>query len=706
MVHGDFGYMEGDRLGKPYDLRLLARLARFARPVWRVLAVAALFIVLNSCIELLLPYLTRVAIDDYIVRQAQRVELKDLPGGLAARLQKELPGTPARSGVMFISEKAWRKLDPALIHKVRGSGAVDKNPWYPAPPGAEAKALAKQHPGLFVRVGPELLISTRDLARLSPQQRQKLRAPDVTGLIWLALFFAGASAIAFGLSYYQAMLLERSGQVVMLDIRRRLYGHLLTRSVAFFAKNPVGKLVTRLTNDVQNLNEMYRNTLVALCQDIFSLAGIVAVLLWLDLRLALLCLGLTPLIAALAWIFSRLARNAFRAMQGHLGRINSFLSETMNGLGVVKLFRAEKAGQEEFERLNQAYYQAGMKQIKVFAVFFPLTDLFASLAIGLIIWYGGGQVVSDRLSLGTLVAFLFYMQKFFRPVRDIAEKYNVLQAAMASAERIFHLLDDQTRLPALSLAHPPREKVKGEVRFEDVAFAYQPGQPVLRGVDFRVPAGEAWAVAGPTGSGKTTLVNLLMRHYDPTGGRVLLDGVDLKAYSPGELAGLVALVSQEVYIISASFLENITLGRAEVDDARLQSALEVSGAKVIASRLPGGLDTRLGEGGHELSAGQRQIVSLARALAGGPKVLVLDEATASVDPESERLIQKALPLVMGGRTSLVVAHRLSTIQRADNILVMQKGRIVESGKHQDLIGRGGLYANLVRLQKIRNQGED
>ena len=705
MPWGDFGYMEGDKLGKPYDMRLLARLAAQARPMARTLLAAGLLIMMSAGLDLVLPYLTRQAIDGYILRQAYRVELSRARPELAGRLKKMAGGSLLRGadGVVFVPERTWRDLDPRLSAAFVKADLVGFEPWYLAPDEPGAEEVFAQRPDWFARAGGRLLIAPENLARLSAKQTLTLRGPDLSGLAWLAVIFTCTSLAAFLLGFWQHVLLERAGQQVMLGLRRRLYSHLLSRSVRFFSENPVGKLVTRLTNDVNNINEMFRNTLVALFQDIFILFGIVAMLLWLDLRLAALCLSLVPVISLMAYFFARLARDAFRAMQGHLGRINSFFNETLSGLNVVKLFRAEAQGMAEFERLNQAYFLAGIKQVKVFAVFMPLSDLFASLAVGLIVWYGGGQVVRDQLSLGTLVAFLFYVQKFFRPVRDIAEKYNILQAAMASAERIFHLLDDKSELPRPDKFTPPPANEKGRVEFKGVSFGYDPQKPVVRRADFIIPSGQTWAVVGPTGAGKTTLVGLLLRAYDPQQGRVLLDGVDLRSLSPADLARMVALVPQEVFLFSGTVRENTHLDRPWVDADSMEKALAASGAMEFISGLPQGLDTKVGEGGRGLSAGQKQLIALARALAGSPRMLILDEATASVDPESERLIQKALPAALAGRTSLVVAHRLSTIQNADQILVMSKGRIVERGRHEELLGAGGLYSKLVRLNRIKSR---
>ena len=704
MPPGDFGYMEEGELGKAYNLSLLARLAGYLGKSKRILALAALLVLVTTLLELALPYVTRVGIDNYMVRQALALRLGKATPEQEQALKAQAAGNIIQGphGGAYITEPDLRKVDQRLVAQLRRDGVVDESPYYLAPDNDTTKALAKQYPSLFIRADGRFLIRTADLERLPEESLRELRTPDAHGLAVLGLAFALLSFFGLAFEYGQSMILERAGQEMMYSLRQDLFGHVLSRSSAFFSKNPVGKLVTRITNDVQNINEMFRSTLVSLIKDVFMLLGIVAVMLALDATLALACLTLVPLIAVMAYVFARLAREAFRALQGHLGRINSWLSETLSGLAVVQLLRAEAAGSRRFRGMNQSYYEAGMKQVKVFAVFMPLAELFSALAVALIIWYGGGQVIQDRISLGTLVAFLSYMQMFFRPVRDLAEKYNILQAAMASGERIFNLLDDDAALPLPSEPVDP-EPGPGRVVFENVSFGYDPAKPVVREVSFSIPPGQIWAVVGPTGAGKTSLTSLLMRLYDPQQGRVLVDGVDLKTMDRAAIARRVALVPQEVVLLAGTIADNVLLDRSQATEDDLQRALEVSGASTFVDQLPEGAQTQLGEGGRKLSAGQRQILSLARALAGRPKVLILDEATSSVDPASERLIQQALPRVMAGRTSLVVAHRLSTIRNADNILVMQNGRVVEQGRHDELAAAGGLYARLVRLEEMKDK---
>jgi ABC-type multidrug transport system fused ATPase/permease subunit len=460
----------------------------------------------------------------------------------------------------------------------------------------------------------------------------------------------------------------------------------------------VGRLVTRVTNDVENLNEMFKSVVITVFKDIFVLVGILAVLLYMSWKLALVCFTLVPVIFGLALLFSTLAREAFRELRTTVARINAFLQERLSGMHVIQLFVMEGHQGRAFEKINQDNYLAGMKQIRVFAVFMPLMELASACAIGLLIWHGGGKVISEQLTLGALVAFITYIQMFFRPIRDISEKYNIMQAAMASTERIFEFLDHHEEIPEPVRPIQPAER-KGRLTFEDVTFGYQTGKPVVKDVSFDVAPGRTVAVVGATGAGKSTLVNLAERFYDPDAGAVLLDGVDLRQLASETLRSRMGLVMQDVFIFSGKLKENISLGDSRINEDAIRDAARKANALPFIQRLPEGLDQELGEGGVNLSAGERQLLSFARALAGDPLLLILDEATSSVDPETERSIQEAISRITRKQTTLVVAHRLSTVREADRILVMHHGRIVEQGRHDELMARQGIYYRLHLLQE-------
>ena len=395
-----------------------------------------------------------------------------------------------------------------------------------------------------------------------------------------------------------------------------------------------------------------------------------------------------------------MARDAFRELRQKVAKINVFLQERLSGMRIIQLFAREAHQMERFIRINHENYLAGMRQIRIFAVFMPLMEILSSFALALVIWYGGGKVISEQLTLGTLVAFISYIRMFFRPIRDISEKYNIMQAAMASTERILEFMDHREIIP--EPGHPKRVKqTAGHLRFKNISFAYRRDTPVLHQIDFEIKPGEMVAIVGATGAGKTTIVNLLERFYDPTSGQVLLDGIDLREWSKQDLRSQIGLVMQDVFIFSGTLQENITLGQEKLGRDAVEKAAKEVNALPFIHRLPDGFLQEIGEGGSNLSGGERQLLSFARALAHDPKVLVLDEATSSVDPETERLIQEAIFRITKKRTTLVVAHRLSTIQRADRILVMHHGRIREQGTHNELMALGGIY---FRLNQLRAKG--
>ena len=522
-------------------------------------------------------------------------------------------------------------------------------------------------------------------------------ARDLSGLVAIAALYLGTLFAAFAFEYAQTWTMQTTGQKVMLDLRMQIFSHLHRLDVRFYDRNPVGRLMTRVTGDVDVLNELFTSGVVSIFGDAFTLVGIMAVLVWMDWRLALVAFAVLPFIALITQWFRANVRDSYRTVRTWIARINAYLQERITGTSTVQLFRREARDYAAFDDIDRAHRDANVQSIFYYAVFYPAVELVSALAASLIIWYGGGRVMENALTLGSLVAFLQYSQRFFRPISDMSEKFNVLQGAMASSERIFALLDTpvEVKSPEVRLK---ADTTGGVIAFEDVTFSYVPGEPVLKNVSFRVDPGQRVALVGATGSGKTTIVNLLLRFYDVEAGRITIDGVDIRQMDLAALRAMFGLVLQDVHLFSGTIADNVRLGHTEIDEAQVRSALEAVHAWAFVSRMPGGLSTPVAERGSTLSVGQKQLLSFARALAFDPRVLVLDEATSSVDTETELLIRDALRVVMRGRTTIAIAHRLSTIQDTDRILVLHKGELRESGTHQELLAARGLYHRLYQLQ--------
>ena len=517
-----------------------------------------------------------------------------------------------------------------------------------------------------------------------------------SGLAVVAALFFAALVLTSVVLYVQARVMQMMGQRIMADLRHQLFSHLQRLSIAYFDRNPVGRLVTRVTNDVDALNELFTAGLVSIFGDIVLLGGIVLALFWLDWRLALVTFAILPLLLGLSIWFKARARQTYRRVRVKLASINSFLQEHVTGMSVVQLFGRERAVAEDFSGVNDEHREANLDAIYYYAVYYPMVELITALGLGLILWYGGGSVIAGGLSLGVLVAFLQYAQRFYQPLADLSEKYNILQGAMAASERVFGLLDTEPEVAEPAQPWIP-ERVRGEVEFDDVRFAYKDDEPVLRGISFRVEPGETVAIVGHTGAGKSTLANILLRFYDVDSGTVRLDGRDLREWRLADLRSNVGLVLQDVFLCAGTIGDNIGLGDPALDAATLEAAAREVHAFDFIERL-GGLSAPVQERGGGLSVGQKQLVAFARALAFDPQVLILDEATSSIDTETEQLIQSALGRLLAGRTSLVIAHRLSTIQRADRILVMHSGELREQGTHRELLAQRGIYYRLHQLQ--------
>jgi ATP-binding cassette, subfamily B, multidrug efflux pump len=600
---------DDDVVGKAYDARLMRRLLGYLRPHWRSVLLGLVVIVCTSLLQLVQPWLTKVAIDDYIAHG------------------------------------------------------------------------------------------------------------DLAGVGRVALLFLAVLVGVFVLEFAQTWISQTIGQGIMFEMRMAIYGHLQRVDVAFYDRHAVGRLMTRVTSDVDALNDLFSAGVVAVFGDAFMLVGIFGVVLWMDWRLALVAFSVLPLIVLVTQWFRRHVRESYRRVRGWVARINAFLQENVTGMATVQLFRREAVNFERFAAINRGHRDANVEAIFYYAVFYPAIEAVAALAAALIIVAGGHWVGTGTLTLGALVAFLQYAQRFFRPISDMSEKFNLLQAAMASSERIFTLLDTPVTIAAPEAPQPRPAGSRGHIVFDHVWFAYGVDAAtvaaatadgsainwVLRDVSFEVPAGQRVGIVGATGAGKTTIISLLLRFYDVQRGRILVDGVDIRALDLAELRGICGLVLQDVYLFSGSIAENVRLGRTAIPRAEIERAVAAVHADRFVAALPDGLDTRVGERGASLSVGQKQLLSFARALAGDPAVLVLDEATSSVDTETELLIRDALHVLMAGRTTIAIAHRLSTIQDVDRILVFHRGELRESGSHQELLAQRGLYERLYQLQ-YRDQG--
>jgi ATP-binding cassette subfamily B multidrug efflux pump len=521
-------------------------------------------------------------------------------------------------------------------------------------------------------------------------------AGDLSGLFLIAAVFLVTLCGSFAFEYLQTATMQTIGQRIMFDLRMQIHGRLNRLDLRFYDRNPVGRLMTRVTTDVDALNELFTSGVVPVIGDVFTLVGIMAVLVWMDWRLAAVAFSVLPLIVVITQWFRANVRESYRTVRTWIARINAYLQERITGMSTVHLFRREARDFDAFDEINRRHRDANVRSIFFYAVFYPAIELVSALASALIIWVGGGWVLQNTLTLGSLVAFLLYAQRFFRPISDMSEKFNVLQGAMASSERIFTLLD--TPVEIASPARPVPPAGRGAIAFEHVTFAYVDGDPVLRDVSFRVEPGERVAFVGATGAGKTTLVSLLLRFYDAQAGRITIDGVDIRDMDLAELRAMAGLVLQDVHLFSGTIGGNVRLGNDAITDDAVRAAIAAVHASAFVDRFPQGLDTPVAERGATLSVGQKQLLSFARALAFDRPILILDEATSSVDTETELLIRDALEVIMRGRTTLAIAHRLSTIQGMDRILVLHKGQLRESGTHQALLAARGIYHRLYRLQ--------
>ncbi len=673
-------YHEEEVIGKAYDARLMKRLLTYAKPYRWGMILAVLLLVFITLVDLAKPWLVRVAIDEYINSDSYigwQPGSEPAPGievnGKILLPQGEVKDAAGGTKYEIISYEGNNYLVAAVIN------------------GKEYSVETQEGKVFFVSSG------VRHQGELiSKEENGVLRQSDTRALVRLAVFYLMSLSVGFAFNYAQVYLLHKTGQKIIFDMRHRIFSHIQNLSMRFFDTNPVGRLITRVTNDTETLNDLFTDVLVNLFKDFFMLFGIIIVMLRLNVRMALIGIALLPLVSVATVIYRTKARDAYRLVRVRLARINATLQESISGMRVIQIFRREKKQFDEFDQINSEHFQASCGELKVFAVFRPFINSMYTIGLALLIWYGGGQVLRGAIEFGVLYAFIEYIKMFFEPINNLAERYNIMQAAMASSERIFQLLDTESEIE--NVPEPVQADIQGGIEFRNVWFAYNPGEWVLRDVSFTVEKGETVAFVGATGAGKTTIISLISRLYDIQQGQILVDGIDIRDIDLDYLRTSVAVVLQDVFMFTGTIADNIRLNNYEIDDQRIHQIAEAVDADKFISALPRKYESEVKERGATLSAGQRQLLAFARALAFDPRILVLDEATANIDTETEQIIQKAMRTISKDRTTLVVAHRLSTIQNADKIIVMHKGKIREMGSHQELLVQEGLYYKLYQLQ--------
>ena len=524
-----------------------------------------------------------------------------------------------------------------------------------------------------------------------------IKEGNINGLDVIAAIYFAVLIFSFIFQFFQTYLMQYIGQKVMFDLRSQVFSHLHKMSFSYFDKNPIGKMITRVVNDVEVLNEMLTSGLILIFSDLFTLFGIFFVMLYLDWKLTLVVCIVFPLLATATRIYRVRARDALRKNRAHVSELNSYTEENLSGMDTVQCFNSEKQNFRNFFSINNERLKEDLRTVRYNAFYMPSIDFFNSLAIGMVIWYGGGQFVQDEIQLGVLVAFIQYLQKFFEPVRDLAEKFNIIQTAMASSERIFELLDTPEQIPSTV---PPKNgfKIKGKVEFKNVWFSYNENQFILKDISFSLEKGESLAIVGATGSGKSTIINALCRFYEINKGDILFDGQSIKDINKFDLRKQIALVQQDVFLFSGKIIDNIRLGNVQMSQEEIQSISTAVNSHNFINNFPLKYEQELIEGGGSISSGQRQLLSFARALAVKPEILVLDEATSSVDMDTERQIKNGIKEMTRGRTSIIIAHRLSTLMHVDKVLVLKNGKIIEFGKRNELLQQRGIFYKLCQAQ--------
>lgn len=673
-------YNEDESLAKSYDSRLMRRLLHYAKPFKSYLLAVILLMLVGTGLDLLRPILIKNAIDNNINGYKKVYTMLQTPVEGSIKLGNSYVVKGEKTGGKVVSmlydNKKYYIVDGEINEQIPYSLNVDR--------------LTQND-------------ITYTVYPLSTENLKILRKEDAAGVIKTVVYTLLICITVFGVGYLSIFLLQAAGQKIIYNIRKDLFRHVEGLSLSFFDKNPVGRLVTRVTNDVEALNEMYTGVLVYIFKDIFIIIGILIAMLSLNVKLALVILASVPFILSGAIIFKKYDRDAYRDVRAKLAKINSSLSENISGVKTVQIYHKEDKMFKQFDGINKSYYQATMKQLTIFALFRPSVDLLSTLTLAGILWFGGVKVLNQEIQVGVLFAFISYLMQFFQPIFDLTEKYDILQSSMASAERIFMLMDNKDMIS--NIDEPEKmERLKGEIEFKNVWFAYNEEQWVLRDVSFKIRQGEKIAFVGATGAGKTSIISLISRLYDIQKGEILIDGINIKHMDQHELRRNLATVLQDVFLFTGDIKSNIRLNDETITDEDIVKACRYVNADRFIEKLPKKYEDAVNERGTTFSQGERQLIAFARAIAFNPPILVLDEATSNIDTETESLIQDALNKITRDRTTIIVAHRLSTIKNADKIIVLHKGKVREVGNHEELLAKEGLYYNLYKLQYKELEG--
>lgn len=695
--------MEQDKIIKGYDPVIMRRLLSFMKPYKLPAFIAILALLAATVAELAAPVIMQRTIDEHIMARYYRFTAAS---EVESTLQEHgLLEDALRIGdYLYLTETEAEKMPASEKGAFRESGDFTRTPWYLTElrDDAELQGLLDSYPEA-ADVQDGWIVVTREFMENLPQEEKTImRTGDISGVARSSIYFFLMLAAALVFMFLQVYLIAFVGQEVMRDIRTKLFGHTIRQSLRFLGKTPVGTLVTRITNDVETINEFFTSVATSLLRDFALMGGVVITLFLLDVKLAAITVISLPPVLLITYYFRGRARDAYRRVRMWVSRVNAFLSEHISGMEVVQIFGREKRTEREFSDKNEELLRANLSEMMVFAVFRPMINLFTSISIGVVLYFGGQMVIETTVSLGIMIAYVNLVQKFYQPVMDLTEKFTILQSAMAGGERIFDLIDAEDRIPDEGKNQLPGE-VKGRIEFKDVRFAYVPEEPVLKDLSFTIEPGETVAIVGYTGAGKTTIANLLTRMWDIQSGSICIDGIDIRTLRLEDVRRAVQPVQQDVFMFAGSVEENIRLG-ADIPFAAVKQAAETVQAASFIERLPESYAAELKESGANLSTGQRQLLAFSRVIAHDPRILILDEATGSIDTETEQLIQTAIEKLMQGRTAIVIAHRLSTIRHADRILVLNDGRLAESGRHEDLLAQDGLYAALYRLQYQQQNG--